>query len=343
VAIFINYRSGAHAASVEALAERLRARFGVHQVFLDVDSIPAGARYPDELRRRIASADVVLVVIHPGWSSAADEHGQRLLDRPDDWVVMEIATALQRGKHVIPVLLDTEPLCAGELPPSIRDLALLQGLPIRRGSFSDDVRQLIDKLPKLVPDLVNITTSRTRKRFIRIGLGAALVAALLVAGFLFLWRDHNTAEVYLADVDSVDFTNDLSSGSVTINGTTYHKSLIYDCSHSACAEGKASVEYDLAKRYKNLDVVAGVLEDAAESRQVGHFEVYVDGNRRVQVDVTLRQPEPLHLDVTNVGRLRLVAYREGTVTDPVKVTQNQTNGVSNKLPSLAWGDPKVSG
>jgi hypothetical protein len=344
--IFVNYRSGAHAASVEAFAEKLRARFGVDQVFLDVHSIPAGAPYPEELRAHIEAAAVVLVVIHPGWSSAADKDGRRLLDQPGDWVRFEIGTALQLGKRVIQVLLDTEPLTAGELPPSIRKLAVLQAKHLRRGSFADDVRKLADELPTLVPEL-----AKPLQRFLRIGLVLALVVALIVAGTLFLRQNLNSSTTatagepptYLTDVDFIDESLDLSSGSVRINGTTYRKSLIYDCSSSACLDPKASVEYNLAGRYKHLYVVAGVLENASESRQVGHFQIYVDDRIRADVDVTLRQPRELPVDVTNAARLRLVAYREGTVTDPGKANQNQTNGVSNKLPSLAWGDPRVSG
>ncbi|WP_406357326.1 toll/interleukin-1 receptor domain-containing protein [Streptomyces sp. NBC_01635] len=124
--IFINYRrSEQHRGTVRAVRDRLAEHFGADQVFLDVESISPGRRYPDELRKRLADAEVLLAVIHEGWAAERDEDGVRRLFREDDWVRMEIETALRTGKAVIPVVLaGAEPPSADELPENLSEFAL---------------------------------------------------------------------------------------------------------------------------------------------------------------------------------------------------------------------------
>ncbi|WP_234339463.1 toll/interleukin-1 receptor domain-containing protein [Streptomyces sp. NRRL F-3307] len=107
------------------MRDRLAEHFGAEQVFLDQDSIPPGGRYPDELRKGLADADVLLAVIHEGWAAERDGDGVRRLSREDDWVRMEIETALRTDKTVIPlVLAGARPPTADELPDALREFAL---------------------------------------------------------------------------------------------------------------------------------------------------------------------------------------------------------------------------
>jgi hypothetical protein len=58
----------------------------------------------------------LIAVIGKGWLISRDQEGQRRLDNPEDFVRLEIATALKRDIQVIPVLVD------GALLPHSRDL-----------------------------------------------------------------------------------------------------------------------------------------------------------------------------------------------------------------------------
>ncbi|WP_409470370.1 toll/interleukin-1 receptor domain-containing protein [Streptomyces sp. HC307] len=124
--VFINYRRGQHEGAVWAVYERLVQHFGADQVFLDKPSIVPGERYPNVLRERVADCDVLLAVIHAGWAAEKkNERGDRLLYREDDWVRLEIETALRTGKTVIPLVLHGgKPPLASELPESLREFAL---------------------------------------------------------------------------------------------------------------------------------------------------------------------------------------------------------------------------
>src|SRR5262249_42413621 len=75
-------------------------------LFMDVDAIPLGTNFSKVLHEEVAKCGVLLAVIGPDWSDARDEHGNRRLDDPNDFVRIEIAAALQRNIPVIPVLLE---------------------------------------------------------------------------------------------------------------------------------------------------------------------------------------------------------------------------------------------
>ena len=103
--LFISYRRSDAMEAVRALYFQLRLRFGSRQVFMDVSAITSGSIWAERLRGALHKASVVLVVIGPDWLRAADEFGRRRLDTPDDWVRLEIESALDAGKTVIPLLI----------------------------------------------------------------------------------------------------------------------------------------------------------------------------------------------------------------------------------------------
>jgi hypothetical protein len=86
----------------------------------------------------------VLAMIGPNWPDVRDEHGNRRLDDPNDFVRIEIAAALQRSIPVIPILLDGGRIPkATQLPEDLKELALRNGMEIRHASFQDDMNRLI--------------------------------------------------------------------------------------------------------------------------------------------------------------------------------------------------------
>jgi len=73
---------------------------------MDVDNIPVGRDFEDYLKSQVAACDAMLAIIGPNWLTAKDENGQRRLDNPEDFVVIEIGAALARDIPVVPVLVD---------------------------------------------------------------------------------------------------------------------------------------------------------------------------------------------------------------------------------------------
>src|SRR5262245_65897441 len=103
--IFINYRREDSISTAGRLHDRLSQTFGRKNIFMDVDHIPAGVDFVAHLNSQIVACKIALVVIGPHWLEAKDENGGRRLDNPDDFVTIEIATALARNIAVIPVLV----------------------------------------------------------------------------------------------------------------------------------------------------------------------------------------------------------------------------------------------
>ena len=149
--IFINYRREEASFPAHRLYEDLAERFGEEQVFIDVDTIEPGLPFDEVIEREVGSCDVLLVMIGPHWLELTDESGRRRLDKPDDYVRLEVEAALGRGVRVIPALLrEAGPPSSDELPESLKRLARLQALPLsddRR--WREDVERLIRLLKKL--------------------------------------------------------------------------------------------------------------------------------------------------------------------------------------------------
>ena len=145
--IFINYRRDDSIAIAGRLHDRLAEAFGGDNLFMDVDNIPVGINFEEYLNKQVAQCDAMLSVIGPNWLSAKDETDQRRLDKPDDFVAIELAAALARDILVIPVLVDgTHMPKAIELPASLKPLALRNAIQLRNTNFGSDAEQLIKKM-----------------------------------------------------------------------------------------------------------------------------------------------------------------------------------------------------
>ncbi|MBC7901384.1 MAG: toll/interleukin-1 receptor domain-containing protein [Saprospiraceae bacterium] len=151
--LFINHRSEDTGATASRLYVELTHQFETDQVFLDHQRIEGGANWTDRLRREVAQATVMFVLIGDRWLTAQDaETGDRRLNLLEDWVRQEIETALKTETAIVPILVE------GASPPSkralqtvptIEPLADLQGLPLRRKDWEADFARLVDLLVDL--------------------------------------------------------------------------------------------------------------------------------------------------------------------------------------------------
>jgi hypothetical protein len=104
--IFISYRREESRWSARSLHDRLSVSFGPKQIFMDIDAIAPGEDFVRAIETTVAKCDVLIAVIGNNWLTSKDDQGGRRLDNPEDFVRMEIATALKREIRVIPVLVD---------------------------------------------------------------------------------------------------------------------------------------------------------------------------------------------------------------------------------------------
>ncbi len=150
-ALFISYRRSDSQDVTGRIYDRLLAKFTQKQVFKDVDSIPIGVSFPAHIKQMLGKTGVVLVIIGPNWLHAKDEHGNRRLDDPKDYVRLEIEIALRGSIPVVPVLVSNARMpLESELPQSIQPLALRNGTAIRPDpDFNNDMVRLLAELDRL--------------------------------------------------------------------------------------------------------------------------------------------------------------------------------------------------
>ena len=149
--IFVSYRREDSIAYAGRLSDYLTARFGKDQVFMDIDTLKPGEDFVDVLQSTVSSCDVLIAVIGKQWLTAVDENGKPRLQTPDDFVRLEIATALERDVRVIPALVGGASMPRDtELPEALKRLARRHAIQLPDIGWSQSVASLIDTLETVV-------------------------------------------------------------------------------------------------------------------------------------------------------------------------------------------------
>jgi TIR domain len=150
IRIVISYRREDTAGGAGRLRQDLGAHFGREQVFLDIDTIPPGVDWLEEIEKTVSSADVLLPLIGLHWLTVTDENGQRRLDDPNDVLRLEIETALKTRVRVIPIQLHGAPMPkANQLPESLVALTRRQSVRIDDEDWPHDVQKLVRALERI--------------------------------------------------------------------------------------------------------------------------------------------------------------------------------------------------
>ena len=110
---------------------------------MDVD-MDLGINFVEEIEKNVGSCDVLIAVIGKRCLISTDEKRRRRLGNPNDFVRLEIATALKRNIRVIPVLVDGASMPpSGQLPEDLKPLALRNALNVSHERFRADAERLI--------------------------------------------------------------------------------------------------------------------------------------------------------------------------------------------------------
>lgn len=170
--IFISYRRDDTRADARSIFQHLARVFGGEQIFMDVDSIDKGRDFRNVLDTALKRCRVMLVVIGPNWLDSRDVEQRRRLEDPNDFVRVEIATALSRNIVVIPVRIDGTPLPAeAQLPAELQPLTWRQAHIVTHDQFTQDMGGLEKEIGKLVQ------SKRSRWTVVRIAACMVLTTA----------------------------------------------------------------------------------------------------------------------------------------------------------------------
>jgi hypothetical protein len=142
-AVFISYRRGDGAGYAMVLNERLVRHFGPSRVFRDIDDLGPGTNFVARIESAIGSCAVVVALMGTNWAGVQSD-GRRRLDDPNDFLRLEIVSAIQLGVRIIPVLVQGASMPSQEmLPEPMKSLASRQALRIDDSAVEFGVSKLI--------------------------------------------------------------------------------------------------------------------------------------------------------------------------------------------------------
>ena len=149
--IFISYRRDDSEGESGRLYDDLVRAYGEDKVFMDVAGIQPGIDFRKAIDDNVASCGVQLAVIGPTWATLTGRDGTRRLDNPDDYVRLEIGSALKRGIPVIPVLVhDARMPGLDQLPDNLKDLRYRNSVELTHARWNSDVALLVSALKSYV-------------------------------------------------------------------------------------------------------------------------------------------------------------------------------------------------
>lgn len=145
--VLISYRRKEAGGYARLVFERLAQRFP-ERVFLDIETLEPGTDFRAAIVRAVEGAGVVVAVVGEAFAGRDEQGRQRLAD-PDDFVRLELASALCAGVRVIPVLLPHARMPeASALPAELAPLVSLQALSLTEAHLLEDIGQLVDVVAK---------------------------------------------------------------------------------------------------------------------------------------------------------------------------------------------------
>lgn len=150
--IFISYRRADSQDVAGRIYDALSTKYTRDSIFKDVDNIPVGSDFADEIVTYMSESTIVLVLIGDKWLHIRDVDGNRRLEIPDDFVRVEIETAIRSNKVVIPVLLgDTEVPSQRELPDSLHGMLTKNVARVRPDpDFHRDMERLLNSITDII-------------------------------------------------------------------------------------------------------------------------------------------------------------------------------------------------
>ena len=243
--IFVSYRRLDSSNEAGRIFDHLLNRFGEHRLFKDVDSIPLGRDFRETIASAVGQCKVLLAIVGDDWLEAADETGQRRLDNPNDYVRIEIASALQRRIPVIPVLVENASMPQeDDLPTELREFAFMNATAVRT---DPDFRPDMERLLKQLDEYVQPTNSRSvmpaeEKASLRQRIENNLTIVLLtflLSGFLAGVGTYKSV-LEMAGLKTVSKDARVASNTDVVLSQSEHRALIDSASSSESVDATVS-------------------------------------------------------------------------------------------------------
>src|SRR5258708_4726632 len=131
---------------------------------MDVAGIEPGRDFRKAIDQSVATCDLVLPIIGPEWLEWKDAQGHRRLDDANDFVRIELASALRRDIPVVPVLVRGAKMPRVEqLPDDLKDLAYRNCIELTHARWRSDIHLLVEALRRMRGDASQIAIAHTQQ------------------------------------------------------------------------------------------------------------------------------------------------------------------------------------
>jgi hypothetical protein len=148
--IFISYRREDSAGYAGRIYDRLVQHFGPDQIFMDVDNIRPGMDFVEAIEGAVGSCDVLVALVGKQWATITDDRGEKRLNNPNDFVRLEVKTALDRNILVIPTLVHGAGMPRQQdLPPELEKFTRRNAFEISNTRFHEDLTRLTNELDEV--------------------------------------------------------------------------------------------------------------------------------------------------------------------------------------------------
>jgi hypothetical protein len=306
-----------HKDQVRRFATFLQGRIGL-EVVLDQWADHERTDWSLWATANLRDADFILVIASPLYKARSEG-----LAPPDEGRGSQFETAIIRDKLTKDIRDGTKRVLPVVLPGRS-----IEEIPTFLNAYSTTRYEIEEFTREGVTDLLAAITGRGRHQAPRRGK----------------WLDGDgppPESVAAGELPWLGSSDGIHRGAAVIDGFRYEKSIVLRPSPRA-SRTPGYVEVDLGGHYQRLTAVVGVLDDAADPFQVGHFQVFLDGEPRTEHKVALGKPAAIDLDITGALRLRLEMSRPGTTASPFGSAVVVVTRRGGRPPELAWGNPTMT-
>lgn len=151
--VVVSYRRSDSAAIAGRIRDRLAQYYGADAIFMDIDSIPLGTDFRQQIQKEVTKNDILLALIGPRWIGAKKGGISRINDEMDP-IRIEVETALNQDIPLIPVLVGGATMPKSTtLPDSLQKLCFLNAAEVDDGrDFHQHVDRLIRAMDRLLTE-----------------------------------------------------------------------------------------------------------------------------------------------------------------------------------------------
>ncbi len=124
---------------------------------MDVAAIEPGRDFRKVIDQSVATCSVLLAIVGQNWLDSKDSSGSRRLDDANDFVRIELASALLRDTPVVPVLVHGASMPrVDQLPDDLKELAYRNAVVLTHGRWKSDIDVLVQALRGYLPAKQNL-------------------------------------------------------------------------------------------------------------------------------------------------------------------------------------------